>query len=195
MNATELATLSMRELKSMCAANSLEVRGDRRSKAAYILAIESFQSQQTVIDIESLPAMPDPFEDSYEFVMSSETVNQSEVPDVLSVIDKSDNATTLPQPTPQPLAPQLTPQPPTPQQPTLTPLAIQPTSQYRGASLVVLITLLLVTVAVISLRIGASVLILIIAAVGRLSVAVWQSSITGNEIGTESIPKGFPFPA
>ena len=140
MNATELATLSMSELKFMCASHAaISVTGDRRAKLTYINAIETFQSQHTVTEIDSLPA----------------------IPDVLSVIDRSDNTTTLPQPTAQPPAPQPTPQPPTPTQ--------------RQAAIVMLAPLILLSVAVIAIRIGISALIPLIGSLMRFTGSIWQS--------------------
>ena len=131
MNATELATLSMSELKFMCASHAaISVTGDRRAKLTYINAIETFQSQHTVTEIDSLPA----------------------IPDVLSVIDRSDNATTLPQPTPQP-----------------------PTRTQRQAAIAMLAPLILLSVAVIAIRIGISALIPLIGSPMRFTGSIWQS--------------------
>ena len=61
MNATELTTLSMSELRAICSNHNIEVTGDKRLKATYILSIEiSFQSQQTVTDTDIETS--DPFE-------------------------------------------------------------------------------------------------------------------------------------
>ena len=101
-------------------------------KATYIFSIKMW-NQRSVATIET----PNPFDDSYEFVINPETVSQSEVPDVLSVIDKSNNMITLQQPTPQ--------------QPTHQ----QAPNQKHSASIVVLIPLILLTVAVILIKIGS----------------------------------------
>lgn len=83
MNATELATLSLTELKSFCTANSIEVVGDKRSKATYISAIETFQAEQTLIEI---PAIPNPIE--------PETLSQlsNELP-LMETIEMAETAT------------------------------------------------------------------------------------------------------
>lgn len=153
MIATELASLSMSELRSMCAANSIEVTGDKRSKSTYINAIESFQSSQTVIETTT----PDPFEDGYEFVINPETVSQSVIPDVLPIIDKSDNMTT-----PSPVF----------------------TTQ-RGASIVVLVITTILLSLLLILEMGLRSLIPLIAAVVRLSVAIWGFS------NREDVPTSF----
>ena len=129
-------------LKNDSRKRSIEVTRDRRAKLTFINAIEMW-NQRSVATIET----PEPFDDSYEFVMSSETAFRSEVPDVLSVIDKGDDTTTLQQLTNEtPVAQQL-PMP----QPTTQP----PTPQHRGASIMVLIPLILLTVAVILIKIGS----------------------------------------
>jgi hypothetical protein len=66
MNATELTTLSMSQLKNFCTSHAIEVVGDKRAKSTYILAIETFQSEQTIIEIIEMPATPDPFDDAIE---------------------------------------------------------------------------------------------------------------------------------
>ena len=180
MNATELATLSMTQLKALCVSHAIEVTGDKRLKATYINAIESFQSKQTVIEIETLPAIPDPFDDSYEFVISSETVSQSKVPDVSSIIDKSDNTATLQQLTDGIPIPQATPQ-----QPTLTPQQRRIT-QKHSASIVMIIPLVLLSLAIISIRIGISIIIPLIGSLINLMGLIWKS--VPDSIATNSIP-------
>lgn len=147
MNATELTTLSMSELKAICVSQSIEVVGDKRSKATYINAIETFQSQQTVIEIIEMPAIPDPFENQLELAIEKEPVDLPPVP----------------------------------------------TTQHCGASIVVLIPLILLSLAIISIRIGIGALIPLIAAVGRFTGGIWQS-ITHTDRGTDSIPIDY-FPA
>jgi hypothetical protein len=132
MNATELTTLSMSELKAICTSQSIEVVGNKRFKSTYILAIETFQSEQTVIE---MPAIPDPFENQLELAIETEPVDLPPVP----------------------------------------------TTQHRGAAIVVLIPLILLSVAVISVRIGIGALIPLIAAVGRSLVAVWEFSNREDE--------------
>jgi hypothetical protein len=139
----------MTELKSFCTANSIEVVGDKRAKSTYILAIETFQSEQTVIEIIEMPAIPDPFESQFELAIETEPVDLPPVP----------------------------------------------TTQHHGAanakratSAVVMLTpLILLSVALIAIRIGIGALIPLIAAVGRLLVSIGRS-ITGTDRGTDSIP-------
>jgi hypothetical protein len=151
MTSTELSQLTIKELKAIALENDIEVIGDKRLKATYILsiaqahplmAIETFQSQQTVIEIiETLPAIPDPFENQLELAIETESIDLPPVP----------------------------------------------TAQHHGASVVVLIPLILLSLAVISIRIGIGALIPLIAAVGRLLVSIGRS-ITGTDRGTDSIP-------
>jgi hypothetical protein len=152
MNATELTTLSMSELKAICVSQSIEVVGDKRSKATYINAIEIFQSEQTVID---LPLMAG--------AEMAEDVTASTPPICESIV--------------QP-----------------TPLAILPTTHYRGAAIVMLTPLILLSVAVITIGTSISALIPLIAAVGRLLVSIGRS-ITGTDRGTDSIPTRSRLPA
>jgi hypothetical protein len=146
MNATELTTLSMSELKAICVSQSIEVVGDKRSKATWISAIETFQSQQTVIEIiETLPTIPDPL------------AERSTTPlDPYMEIDGSTSN-------------------------------ITPTPKQHGAAIVILAPLILLSLAIISVRIGIRALIPLIAAVGRLLVSIGRS-ITGTDRGTDSIP-------
>jgi hypothetical protein len=143
MNATDLSQLSMTELKAICASQSIEVVGDKRSKATYINAIETFQSLQTVIEIE------------IEQPLELPPMEANQLPDVLPVID---NETTSP----------------------------LPVNQQRGASIVMLVPLILLSVAVIAIRIGIGTLIPLIAPPIRFMVSLWQS-ITHTDRGTESI--------
>lgn len=139
-------SLSMSELKAVCVSQSIEVVGDKRSKVTYINAIETFQSEQTIIEIVEMPAIPDPFESQLELAIETEPVDLPPVP----------------------------------------------TNQHRQASIVVLIPLILLSLAIISIRIGIGALILLIAAVGQLSVSVWGSIL--RTLGTKSISIDY-FPA
>jgi hypothetical protein len=131
MNATELTTLSMSELKAICTSQSIEVVGDKRSKSTYINSIEKFQcQQQTVIETE---------------VEAAET----DLPAI---------------PTPK-----------------------------HGSAIVILAPLILLSVAIISVRIGIGALISLIAAVGRSLVAVWGSTICPQPV-IPTIDR-FPLPA
>ena len=54
MNATELAKLTIKELKEIAQEKGIEVIGDKRSKTTWVLAIETFQTEQPIIEtIES----------------------------------------------------------------------------------------------------------------------------------------------
>jgi hypothetical protein len=163
MNVTELATLSMSELKSFCTANSIEVVGDKRSKATYINAIESFQSLQIVTDFETEQPIDLPL------MEAAETAERSTTP--LDLYMESDGSLSSPLPTDLPTA---------------------PNTKY-GAAIVLLIPLILLSVAVITIRIGITTLTSIIAAVGQFTISIWRS-VTHTYRGTSSIPIDY-FPA
>jgi len=82
-----------------------------------------------------------------------------------------------------------------PTSPIVQPLTLTPqqqlTTQHRRASIVVLIPLVLLTVAVISLKIGISALIPIIGSLIRFTGSIWQS-VSDTDRGTESIPIKYP---
>jgi hypothetical protein len=169
MNATELATLTIKELKSIAQDKGIEVTGDKRLKATYINAIsqglgsanETFQSEPAVIEIiETLPAIPDPFEDA------TEVYQQIDLMEAAKMAVSAPIAESIVQPTP---------------------LAIPPTPQYRGASIVMLAPLILLTVAVILIKIGIGVLIPLIGSLMRFMGSIWQS-FTHTDRSTESIP-------
>lgn len=162
MNATELATLSMSELKTFCTSNAIEVVGDKRLKATYINAIESFQSEQTVIEIE--------VDQSIDLPLTEAAVMAERSTTPLDLYLESDGSSSTPLPTDLPPV---------------------PTNQHRGAAIVMLAPLILLSVAVITIDTSINALILIIAAVGRLSVAVWRFiplTIAPNSIPIDYFP-------
>jgi len=128
MNATKLATLSMSELKAFCTSHTIEPIGDKRLKATYIFSIETFQSEQTVIEVAQAVEIPDPFENQFELAIVQGTAyaNESESLDFLQVES----------------LPLLIPQQPTAPQSTVT-QSPTPKPHQRQASIVVLIALLL----------------------------------------------------
>jgi hypothetical protein len=166
MNATELTTLSMSELKAICVSQSIEVVGDKRSKATYINAIETFQSQQTVIEIIEMPAIPDPFENQLELAVDLPLMEATEMASTAPI------AESIVQPTP---------------------LAISPTTHHRVAAIIIIAPLILLSLAIISVRIGIGALIPLIAAVGRSLVAVRRSTICPQPV-IPTIDR-FPLPA
>jgi hypothetical protein len=60
MNATELATLTIKELKAIAIAKGIEVIGDKRSKATWVLAIESALTQTAELIAEAIEPSPTP---------------------------------------------------------------------------------------------------------------------------------------
>ena len=144
---TDLSQLTIKELKAICTSHAIEPVGDKRSKATWILAIETSQSEQTVIEIiETLPAIPDPFENQFEV---DQSINLPLTEAAVSPLPKK----------PQPI-----------------------TKSKHGASIVVLIPLILLSIVVVAIRIGFSTLIPLIASVRRLSVAVWRSIFRSIEL-------------
>jgi hypothetical protein len=156
MTATDLRQLTLKELKSIALENDIEVTGDRRAKLTFINAIEMWNQRSVATTAEAA-----------RFAFETPAF-RSEVPDVSSVIDKGDDTTTLQQLTNEtPVAQQL-PMP----QPTTQP----PTPQHRGPSIVVLIPLILLTVAVILIKIGISVLIPLIGSLIKFMDSIWGFS-------------------
>jgi hypothetical protein len=151
MNATELATLSMTELKAICTSHAIEVIGDKRSKATYINAIESFQSEQTVIEIETLPAIPDPFECATEVYQPIDLMEAAEMTErsttTLDIYVESDGS-----PAPQPI----------------------PTTQHRQASIVALVALLLFGTAFLIVKMGFTSLVWVIASLAPVLAGWWR---------------------
>jgi hypothetical protein len=175
MTSTELSQLTIKELKAIALENDIEVIGDKRLKATYILsiaqahplmAIETFQSEQTVIEIIEMPAIPDPFESQFELAVDLPLMEATEMASTAPI------AESIVQPTP---------------------LAIPPTTHHRGAAIVMLTPLILLTVAVITIGTSISALIPLIAAVWRLLVAVWGSTICPQPV-IPTIDR-FPLPA
>jgi hypothetical protein len=71
MTATELANLSMSELKSICVDRAISVIGDRRLKASYISAIEGSDRHQEEIAAMPTIVIADPFDESMTFGLPS----------------------------------------------------------------------------------------------------------------------------
>jgi hypothetical protein len=59
MTTTELMTLSMTELKAICASHAIDPVGDKRSKQTWVNAIVTFYSSQAVVTTPL--TSPDPF--------------------------------------------------------------------------------------------------------------------------------------
>jgi hypothetical protein len=169
MNATELATLSLKELKSICASHALEPVGDKRSKQTWISAIETFQSEQTVIEIIQMPAIPDPFENQLELAVDLPLVEGAVTACTHRTMAESIvQGTGYAKETPAP-------------------------NQQRGASLVVLVIATLLCALLVVMVTGLRSLIPLIAAVGQVLGSIWRS-IPRSSIGTNSIPLDY-FPA
>jgi hypothetical protein len=168
---TTLTALTITAIKTIASQIGAIPDGDKRVKQTWVSAVLDHQTKFSPAKVEAMSAhiaevmnraqvplnqtltdmnateldTPDPFDDSYEFVMSSETAFRSEVPDVLSVIDKGDDTATLPQPTPQP-----------------------PTHQR-------LIPLIFLFLGVMAIKIGISTLLLLIGSLMRFTGSIWQS--------------------
>jgi hypothetical protein len=159
MNATELATLSIKELKDICASHGIEVSGDKRSKAAYISAIEIFQSEQTVIETIEMPAIPDPFElPVVEAVTASS--HQTMAESIAQVTGYANETPAIEPPTPTPQI---------------------------SASIVVLVIATMLWALSIVMVMGLRSITLIIVAVWRSTLALYRS-IKVPAIDTRSIP-------
>jgi hypothetical protein len=164
MNATDLSQLTIKELKSICTSHSISVTKDKRLKATFINAIESFQSQQTVTEIESLPAIPDPFEDAFEVDQSIDLPLME-----AAVMASTPPSESVPLPTPQP-----------------------PTTQHRQASIVMLVPLIMLCGLFIVMGISIKTLVALIAAVVPVLAGWWrylvQSPTVTQAIDYEPLP-------
>ena len=146
MNSTDFSQLSMLQLKAFCATHAIDVTGDRRAKSTYILSIETFQSQQTVIEIEieTLPAIPDPFENQFETDLAID-LPLTESADLY--IESDGSAVSPPS-----------------------------TTQHRGASIVIVVIATMLWSLFLLIAEGLRLLTHLIAAVVRLSVTIWGFS-------------------
>ena len=135
MNSTDLSQLTIKELKSIALENGIKPLGDKRSKATWVNAIETFQSQPSpVIEItETLPAMLVP--------LLSLELPEVELPLTEAAVS--------------PL-----PSPPS-------------TTQHRGASIVILMPLILLFGAVMAIQMGLRLMTPLIVAVWRF-MAAWR---------------------
>jgi hypothetical protein len=182
MNATELVTLSMSELKAICVSHAIDVVGDKRSKATYINAIESFQSEQTVIEIETLPAIPDPFEcatEVYQPIDLMEAAEMAECHSTLLNLYTAEDVTASTAPIAESIVQPIS-------------LAIPPTAQHRQASIVALVALLLFGTAFLVVRIGFTSLVWVIASLAPVMAGWWrylvQSPTVTQAIDYEPLP-------
>jgi hypothetical protein len=172
MTATELVTRSMSELKAICVSQSIEVVGDKRSKATYINAIESFQSLQTVTEIETEQPIDLPLMEAAEMAERSTTP--------LDLYIESDGSPSASLPTDLSTA----------------------TNYKQGASIVLIIPLILLSALFDLMATGFTSLVPLIESAGRLSVSIWRFvSGTSNAqahplmmVDTRSIPIDY-FPA
>ena len=150
---TDLTQLSMSDLKALCTSYAIEPVGDKRLKATWVNAIETFQSQQTVIEIVEtpLPAIDLPLTESDDLYMESDGSAVSPLPSQ-----------------PQPIA-----------------------NTKRGASIVILMPLILLSVAIMAVQMSLRLVTPLIASVWR-STATWRS--IPRSIYTSSLPLDY-FPA
>lgn len=177
MDATEIATLSIKELRAFCSSHAIDVTKDRRYRISFINAIEIWNQRSvaaeptmTIGQSEPDPSLDLPLTEAAAVMTERSTT----LLDLHTESDGSSPTSPIVQPTPQPI-----PQQPAPQQ--------QPKTQYRGgASIVVLVPLILVLVAVILIKVGIRTLIPIIGSLMRFTGSIWQS-VSDTDRGIESI--------
>jgi hypothetical protein len=154
MNATELATLTIKELKAIAQAKSIEVAGDKRSKATWVLAIESWQIDR--VEIETTPEVnapavdvPDyqPIGSPFELVIKFDPID--------SPLPALEPNTQVLKPNPQ-VSEQTVP------------------SQQRGASTVALIVVLAFGVAFLVIKTGFTSISWAIAALMPIVLGLWR---------------------
>jgi hypothetical protein len=167
MNSTDLSQLTIKELKSIASENDIKVTDDRRFKASWISAIEMW-NQRSVAAFET----PDPFEVDQSIGLPQPLMEAAVMAErsttVLDLYMESDGSSSTS---------------PTHHPPTLHPTPQPTTSQYREASIVVLIPLILLTVAVILIKIGITILIPLISSLIRFMGTLMKFTNTdrGNE--------------
>jgi hypothetical protein len=148
MNATELAELTIKELKAIAIAKGIEVAGDKRSKATWVLALESALTQTPKPSAEIIEPSPTP-----EKVLNSKSAI------------KSDSIASLP-PALEPNTQVLKPNPQVSEQTV--------PSQQRGASTVALIVVLAFGVAFLVIKTGFTSISWAIAALMPLALGLWR---------------------
>jgi hypothetical protein len=154
MNATELAKLTIKELKAIAIAKGIEVAGDKRSKATWVLAIESWQIDR--VEIETTPEVnapavdgPDcpPIDSPFELVIKSDPI--------ASPLPALEPNTQILKPTPQ-VSEQTFP------------------SQRRGASTVAIVAVLIFGVAFLVIKTGFTSISWAIAALMPIALGLWR---------------------
>ena len=155
MNATELLPkLTIKELKAIAQAKGIEVAGDKRSKATWVLAIELWQIDR--VEIETTPELkvpavdvPDcpPIDSPFELVIKSDPIDS-------------------PPPALEPNAQSLKPNPQVPEQ--------TAHSQQRGASIVALVVVLAFGMAFLVIKTGFTAFAWVLTALSPLVLGLWR---------------------
>ena len=147
MNATELAKLTIKELKAIAQAKGIEVAGDKRSKATWVLAIESWQIDR--VEIETTPEVNVPAVDVPDY---------QPIDSPFELVIKSDLIASTP--------PALKPNPQVLEQ--TAPLPMQ------GASIVAIVAVLIFGVAFLVIKTGFTSIAWVIAALVPLALRLWR---------------------
>jgi hypothetical protein len=156
MNATELAKLTIKELKAIAQAKGIEVAGDKRSKATWVLAIESWQIDR--VEIETTPEVnvpavdvPDyqPIDSPFELVIKSDPIDS-------------------PPPALEPNTQALEPNPQVSEQTAPLPLPM------RGASIVAIVAVLIFGVAFLVIKTGLTSISWVVSGLSPLALGLWR---------------------
>ena len=150
MNATELLPeLTIKELKAIAQEKGIEVAEDKRSKATWVLAIESWQIDR--VEIETTPEVnvPDcpPIDSPFELVIKSDSI--------ASLHPALEPNTQVLKPTPQ-VSEQTAPLP------------------MRGASTVALVVVLAFGMAFLVIKTGFTAFAWVLAALSPLALGLWR---------------------
>ena len=152
MNATELTKLTIKELKAIAQAKGIEVSGDKRSKATWVLAVESWQIDR--VEIGTTPEVnvsavdvPDyqPIDSPFELVIKSDPIDS-------------------PPPALEPNTQSLKPNP----------QVSEPKPKQRGASIVALVIVSAFGLAFLVLKMSFTSIVWVIAALVPIALGLWR---------------------
>ncbi|WP_310482598.1 hypothetical protein [Chamaesiphon sp. VAR_48_metabat_403] len=164
MNATELAKLTIKELKAIAQAKGIEVIGDKRSKATWVLAIETFLTEQPTIEtIET-------------FLTEQPTIETIESP--FELANESDSIDSL-HPTLEPNSQVSEQTAPIPTRGASARTLQKERSRnsthtHAGASTVALVAVLAFSVAFLVIKTGLTSILWVIAALSPLALGLWR---------------------
>ena len=147
MNATELAKLTIKELKAIAQEKGIEAIGDKRSKATWVLAIESWQIDR--VEIETTPEVnvPDVDVPDYQPIGSpfGESIESDSIDSPLPTLEPNSQVSEQTAPLPM-----------------------------RGASTVALVVVLAFGMAFLVIKTGFTAVAWVLTALSPLVLGLWQ---------------------